>query len=471
MPQQPRYVQLPNGTYLEWPENVTADQFKAKALKVMGQSYNSVQRPTIEPPPGTPTIPKPAPPMQQVRTITGTPFNPSRLGGELVNMEGDIMSSMGHLAGMVPASLHRAAQKIGVIGKGDLYPGEHTQEEIKSQDIPNAVLTTVGGIGEEGPMPATNRTASVSRTITDAINPSAKAMPGYEKALSEHLDKIITTAAQKGITIDSPASLAQAMKTAGETIRSHYYDRILAPFKDLSVDITGVKGYSGQGASPSTATLSQLDARLSQINAELDPKYSKPGVAGQAAVKSTGDLNAEASSIRSVLYSKLGQASGIDPKVIAQTRGSFGSLRKLAEQTQTAADVLRHSENAAKNAPITVNPFSGSKGKQFVVDKAVNAVRGNPVHTAIRKAMSTGAVKPYTLPEPNPAAAAKAPRSAPIRGGSRPIGKVSTPTEAEVAELSNRFKEREAKVLANRNKTLRRPLWEKQHPPQGSVGP
>jgi hypothetical protein len=36
MPQ--RYVQLPNGSYLEWPENVSADEFKAKALKVMGQT-------------------------------------------------------------------------------------------------------------------------------------------------------------------------------------------------------------------------------------------------------------------------------------------------------------------------------------------------------------------------------------------------------------------------------------------------
>lgn len=38
---QPRYVELPNGSYLEWPEGVTADQFKAKALKVMGQGTPS----------------------------------------------------------------------------------------------------------------------------------------------------------------------------------------------------------------------------------------------------------------------------------------------------------------------------------------------------------------------------------------------------------------------------------------------
>jgi hypothetical protein len=36
MSEQPRYVKLPNGSYLEWPQNVPADEFKAKALKVMG---------------------------------------------------------------------------------------------------------------------------------------------------------------------------------------------------------------------------------------------------------------------------------------------------------------------------------------------------------------------------------------------------------------------------------------------------
>ena len=28
---QPRYVEMPNGSYLEWPEGVSAEDFKAKA--------------------------------------------------------------------------------------------------------------------------------------------------------------------------------------------------------------------------------------------------------------------------------------------------------------------------------------------------------------------------------------------------------------------------------------------------------
>lgn len=46
MPQQPRYVEMPNGSYLEWPEGISADDFKAKAQKVMGQPQTSGPRMT-----------------------------------------------------------------------------------------------------------------------------------------------------------------------------------------------------------------------------------------------------------------------------------------------------------------------------------------------------------------------------------------------------------------------------------------
>src|SRR5580693_9297637 len=36
-----RYVQLPNGSYLQWPEGVSAATFKAKATKLMGENRTS----------------------------------------------------------------------------------------------------------------------------------------------------------------------------------------------------------------------------------------------------------------------------------------------------------------------------------------------------------------------------------------------------------------------------------------------
>ena len=31
-----RYVKLPNGSYMEWPDGVSAEEFKAKASRAMG---------------------------------------------------------------------------------------------------------------------------------------------------------------------------------------------------------------------------------------------------------------------------------------------------------------------------------------------------------------------------------------------------------------------------------------------------
>ena len=40
-----RYVQLPNGAYLQWPEGVSADTFKAKATKLMGTQPQAEHNP------------------------------------------------------------------------------------------------------------------------------------------------------------------------------------------------------------------------------------------------------------------------------------------------------------------------------------------------------------------------------------------------------------------------------------------
>jgi hypothetical protein len=324
----------------------------------------------------------------------------------------------------------------------------------------------------EGMMEKRISTSEAAKAITDAVNPVPKQMGSYQAALAQHLDKIVTFAAQKGIRLDSPEGIGSAMKQAGDSIRSHYYEKILGPVKAINMDISAIPGYSGKISTPSTATLADLDSRLSQINAELDPKFSKGGIAGQAAVKSAGDLNAEASAIRSVLYPRLGQATGLDPLVIARTREAFGSLRRLAEQTNSAASKGRFSANKAANAPITVNPFSASQGKQFIADKAVNAIRGDPVAKAIQKAISKGDIPRYQLPDPSPVAVRGATRKSPIRGESQPLGKVTGTSPEEVAAHLEKLQSRTAEVLKGRHKVLRRPIWEKMgNEPLAKEGP
>jgi hypothetical protein len=270
-------------------------------------------------------------------------------------------------------------------------------------NITSDAATFLGGYMAGGPKETGSGEVSAgdaAKTITDAVNPLPKQMASFQRTVGQHLDKIITFAKSNRIDIGSLDGLAKAMKGSGDWIKQHYYKEMLGPVKDRPVSIAGrIPGYSGGTlTNPSTASLGQLDARLSQVNAELNPKYAKGGLAGNAAVKSATELNAEASAIRKELYGGIAKATGLDPDTVSQTRGAFGALDDLAEKTGTAAAKERHSANIQARAPVTVSPFSASSGKQFIADKALNYARGDVVGKSLRKAMTRAKVKPYELP-------------------------------------------------------------------------
>jgi hypothetical protein len=169
-------------------------------------------------------------------------------------------------------------------------------------------------------------------------------------------------------------------------------------------------------------------------------------------VKSSAELNAEAAAIRAQLYSEVGKATGLSPDVVSQTRGSMGALRDLAEKTETSLASARHATNAAKQAPITVNPF-GNSGKQFVADKAIAAVRGNPVDRAIKQVLSRTNVPGYEMPRAVPQAMKAAIRSTPVRdvGEGTEIG-ISEPLAAERSAVGEKLSARQAANQAANDK-------------------
>ena len=471
-----RYVELPNGSYLEWPEGVSAATFKAKATKLMGGQSSAPNR--VNESMGKVTG------ISAYHPKTGLAGIEEKLGdwrqqlSEFANKGAGSYkvgntSEIGDFMASAPLGVMRAAKGASEVPQGKVWEG---------------VKDVVGGGMEAMTMPsmfiapersAASKVAPVevkaaAKILTDAVNPLPKQMAGFEKALGEQLEKVITYAQSKGLNISSPEELSRAMKETGDWIRGHYYEKILGPVKDRVTSIAGtVKGYGGEtAASPSSATLGQLDSRLSQINAELNPKYAKGGIAGQAAVKSAAELNAEAATIRKVLYQELAKATGLTPDVIADTRKAFGSLDSLAEQAGSAASKTRYAGNVAARQPVTVNPF-GASGKQFVLDKAISAVRGNPIAKAMRNAISKVESSPYRLPEANPIAEAAKIRT-PLRGTSQPLGEVATPSAKELAagpkkvdarRMANEVARKKAELekaqaeLDRITKSARHPFW------------
>ena len=381
---------------------------------------------------------------------------------------GDYMMSL-------PLGLLRAMKgQTEFFGEGKLWEGtkDTVGGTLEASQIPGSFVgPEVSQIKEAGPMVV----EQAAREITNAINPAQK-MTGFEEMLAKHLDKIVTFAAQKGINLDSAANLSKAMKEAGLTIREHYFDAILKPFKNVNMDVSALRGYAGETSTPSTATLGQMDNRLRVVNALLNPKYNKASdIAASAAVKSAEDLNIEAASLREALYGKLGDLTGLGKETIADMNQAFGQLRDLGEVTQKSAEKARFASNKIKNAPISVNPFSKNDATTFVADKALAKLQGDTIGRAISKVMSKTEVPRYRLamPKRTEGAMEQLMRRPPIRGGSTPIGTVSTPSPEEVAALADRLKGRKAAVNLQKSfaeeerikRSTRVPLW-KQEPPK-----
>jgi hypothetical protein len=478
-----RYVQLPNGSYLQWPDGVSAATFKAKATKLMGSSPKS-----SEPNPND-RIWSGVEGVSAYHPKTGLAGIEETLGNARERLRqfanrgsgsykvGET-SDVADLMASAPSGVMRALKGTSEVPQGKVWQGtkDIVGGAMEAGTIPSMVLAPESGVSKAAPV----EVRAAAKMLTDAVNPLPKQMGAFEKSLGDQLDKVITFAQSKGMKVGSPEELAQAMKGTGDWIRQHYYENILGPVKERLASVAGnIKGYAGETSSPSNATLGQLDNRLSQINAELNPKYAKGGIAAQAAVKSATELNAEAAGIRKVLYQELGKATGIDPATIADTRKAFGSLDSLAEQTNSAASKARFAKNIAAREPVTVNPFGASKGKQFLADKAIAKMRGNPVEKSISKVVRRVETAPYELPKPNPTSVTSKLRT-PLRGENPPYVPPRTSTSAEVDSVAAKLaKRREANEAAQKamseqrakvagEKTLRRarhPFWQD---PRGS---
>ena len=297
-----------------------------------------------------------------------------------------------------------------------------------------------------------------ARRLTDAINPPAKQMPGFQVELARHLDKIVEFAERRGLKLNSIDNLAKAIQGGGQELKNYWYEKVLGPVKGNKVLTSGIPGYSGSGEG-AEATLEQLDRRLSDINNELAPKYGKEGLAAQQAVKTEAQLNAEAAGIRKVLYPKLSELTGIPAEQLASTRQAMGSMRKLGDQTQLSASTARRKLNTAKNAPKTFNPLDRG-GKNFVLDEILKRDPLKAAGRTIEETLGRTNVPKYQSPAVKPASTPQSVRPTPVTGESKPIGSAQTPSAEDIAGHQQNLQDRISKVLASRGQTVRKPIWE-----------
>lgn len=210
-----------------------------------------------------------------------------------------------------------------------------------------------------------------SRKLTNAINPNPAEANQFITNASRRVPDILEYAQRTGNPLNTRLEFSKAAHGASDEIRNYYDTNLLGPVADKQVSVAG-SGYAGKtiGEGPN-ATLGAIDSRLADINQQLKPAYRQRnmGMVGSK-LASEEDLQAEASSLRNILYKSLGKYSGMMPDAIGEIRSTFGSLKHLAEATDEA--VTGRSLAAAKSTESGV----GSVSTGALVGKGIDAARG-----------------------------------------------------------------------------------------------
>lgn len=253
--------------------------------------------------------------------------------------------------------------------------------------------------GKAAPM---SKDAAVSQ-ISDAINPSPKEIdvPKFRADLNQHLDTILQTAKSKGIAVTKGVSgLAEATEATAKDAHDFYMNKMVKPIANDEISVPSSVNV-GNSKVTLTAKVGDIVGRLKEINDTLAPKYTKGGLAAQAAIgaEQAAPLRAEAATLRATLNDYMAKRLDMPIEQVAAMRQNMGSLRQLGEDIQFYSDQARHTANSAKNAPINLETNAAglaARGAQNVARKAF----GNPADRAVSKAVSN--YKPQAVTRPTP---------------------------------------------------------------------
>lgn len=152
--------------------------YKPQASGDGWQDYESSGVRSAASPIAPPVLAKPSVDMKPVYLMGGSSQNPDEVDRKpgvdptmesLGKIGAGALEGMAHTAASPVATVHRLLQRHGVAPQGDIYPGEHTSEQIEKQDVPNAVMMMAGGPEAEEATAGVSRAraipeAAVSRT-------------------------------------------------------------------------------------------------------------------------------------------------------------------------------------------------------------------------------------------------------------------------------------------------------------------
>ena len=422
-----RYVQLPNGSYLQWPEGVSAAEFKAKAQKVMGSQkasetplpagvkqtgFNSAGQRMI----GTEDVPEPSywdaltDPVGSGGRQQGLVSGALQVGGQAIKTMAqpflhpiDTAVGVANTAGSVAKDALRTGDLPGAIGKGVLGPmvQSYARDKAKGgnalaiENLTGNLLGTLesGRIGGEFARDAGEESVAGakgirdwwrprsspeivptleqnSRALTNAINPNPAEANSFIENIQQRMPEITDYAKRTKNPLKTRLEFAKAAEGAGREARSWYRNNLLDPVANEEVSVGPNYRGKSRGEAGQRATLGAIDKRLGEINEELSPTYRQrnAGMVGSK-LATEAELNAEAAGLRSILNRELAKSSGLSEAEVSAVRQTGGQLRHISDATNETVTQRGLSAERAKEGSLPTT-------RHGVIDKALKGAAG-----------------------------------------------------------------------------------------------
>lgn len=419
----PKRVKLPNGQYGVFPDDMGNDQIEA----VLQKQFGAPQGPdlgtlsaNINSPAGGAGYRPQAPPLPQTGFFAGVRQGASDVGGMPLDIAKSVTAAPqttgeSFLAKILPGNAALAAKRLIV---DPMNAEAQKAQELQAQGKPYVGHAIASGIPLIGPFAAAlgeqagtgdvsgaagrglinwlamkaagspevqeglgkmpiSREGAVEK-LTRSVNPPPQIKPGIRAQFSDQLDAILRSGSPK-----NQAELVNAIQ--GAMNADKYRQTFIEPYG--SEQVAPPRSYQGAKAPSSfaegRATINQLDARLSQINDTLYPKYNNKGAGSIAAEAQIGSeqaaaLTSEATAIRNVLADELAKRTGVPRETIYKMRKNWGELNSLRQTAQLALDTSSMPSQAGV-------PLS----RTGVLERAINRVAFKPAaNRAIRAASS-----------------------------------------------------------------------------------
>jgi hypothetical protein len=247
--------------------------------------------------------------------------------------------------------------------------------------------------------PAIDPQLQAASKVATAVRPQTGIGPDFEANLKTQLPAILDYAKRTANPMHSQWEAGTAARGLAEEGLNHYNTNILGPHSDAMVPMDAVPEYQGTIDSEGRASLQSVNERIGAINDYIRAaqRTAKTGGQQMSAAEKLG-LDTEASKLRNVLYSELGQRTGIDPGAIRSLRSNYGQQFELADTIDAARRARLGQVGATQEAGSGI-----ALNKAGLLEKALTRIRGGQQYLAdanFRDAVSNFQPVPTSYPRP-----------------------------------------------------------------------